>query len=216
MKDPDRRLADLPAGGRIRIGRRFRDARGEASAARKAHAAADRSERRESPGVLASEAPRPVAPHREPREIDARRIPVELPDRLVERGNGLRLHLGKGPPLLLPALRQDDDGRNALRMPPDCAADPDLGLDQPVVAALPGAMQEEDHRPLLALAPLGRDVDLIAVRRAAEPHGPVQEPGFALAREGGRGQRQERDRDQRQVSRGKHRRSSSVTGCRET
>ncbi|MDP2998146.1 MAG: hypothetical protein Q8N47_11715 [Bryobacterales bacterium] len=60
-------------------------------------------------------------------------------------------------------------------------ADADLGLGQSVVAALAGAVQKQNHRPLFVLVPLGRNINLIFVRDPFYANRPVQESGF-LAR----------------------------------
>jgi hypothetical protein len=86
-----------------------------------------------------------------------------------------------GPPFLFPALRHHHYCRNTVEVKTNRPADAYLSLGQSVVAALAGAVQKQNHRPLFALVPLGRNIHLILVCDSFHAHRAVQESGF-LAR----------------------------------
>jgi len=71
----------------------------------------------------------------------------------------------------------------------DRPADADLGLGQSVVAALAGAVQKQNHRPLFVLVPFGRHIDLVLVCDPFHSNRAVQESGL-LARQQTPGEKQ--------------------------
>src|SRR5262249_56438370 len=60
-------------------------------------------------------------------------------------------------------------------------ADADLGLNEAVVAAFAGAVQEKYHGPFPALVPLARHVNQVAVSFIAELDGSVEKACFVRA-----------------------------------
>ena len=124
--------------------------------------AADGYHSSETIRVLRGEQPGTVSAQRKAGEIEAIGIAAVLSRRNLQTPQGHLSHR-PDPRRLRPALRHDDDGWNRAVVPPNCAPQPDLGLQQAVVAALAAAVQEQDHGPGLLRRVIGRDVYAVGV-----------------------------------------------------
>src|SRR5437879_11208135 len=108
---------------------------------------ADGSDSREFSRIFSGKIPGPVTAHGKPSQINSMGIAVKLLLHLLQSGHGDVSHGGIRPPDVFAALRHNDDGRNPAPVSADRCADANLGLDQAVVSAFPGAMKKEDHGP---------------------------------------------------------------------
>ena len=77
-------------------------------------------------------------------------------------------------------LREDDDRGIPRGILADGRREADVGLQQPVVAALAGAVQKEDRGPARLRRVVGRDVDLVVIRSAADGDVSIEESCLCL------------------------------------
>src|SRR5262249_43158654 len=127
--------------------------------------------------------------HRNTGQIKLCRVSVEFLYRLIERGQRLFLHSVLRPPEVLAALRHDHDCWEAVDVAANRPADSDLGLNEAVVTAFAGAVQEKYHGPFPVLVPIARHINLVAVSFIAELDGSVEKACFVRA--GARSQSEE-------------------------
>ena len=100
-------------------------------------------------GVLGRDSPTAEAAHGKAGEIGALRVTLELFACCGQRGQGHFFHLRRRPPMVLQALRQDDDGVESGTVQANGVGQADIGLQQAIRAALAGAVEKKDDRPLL-------------------------------------------------------------------
>ena len=124
--------------------------------------------------------PGAVTAHREPGQVGALGIAVELRRLLVKRGHGHLQHCRVGPVSGDGALRHDDDERPALGVVAHLEGQADLRLPHALRSALAAPVQEQDDRPQLAVvAPaILRQVDLELVDYSADLDTAIQKAGL--------------------------------------
>lgn len=139
---------------------------------------ADRHERGEASGMGGSDLPGAESTHREAAQVDVVAVAVELLDGGVERGQGLRLHVGLSPDFFSATLRHDYDEGEPRCLQADGVTDSDVGLKQAIGAALARSVQKQDDGPGFFRTIFGRNVDLIAVAFARDCDVAVEESGL--------------------------------------
>jgi hypothetical protein len=157
---------------------------------RRMDAAADHDHGGKLARIFLREVPAPVTAHGNPGEVGALGIAVKLFRRGLQCGHGEIVHRGLRPPGIFAALRHYHDGVEVASIAANRGADTHVGLVHAVVAALAGAMQEQDDRPFFVWRPIFGDEDLIPVRCVLQRDGAIEEAGFVLFPEGGKGQGQ--------------------------
>jgi hypothetical protein len=126
--------------------------------------------RRPAPRMVFGQLPGAVSAQREPGQVGAIRVEVELGCLPVQSLHGQRERLRVGPVVGQRTLRHHDDEGPALRVVAHLLGQANLRLPHPLRAALPAPVEEQDHRPLLVVVapPLLGQIDLEAVG------GPIQ------------------------------------------
>src|SRR5262249_58233119 len=104
-------------------------------------------------------------------------------------GRRLCLHGAGRPAVFLRPWRNDQVGGEAAAVAANRPADSDLGLNEAVVTAFAGAVQEKYHGPFPVLVPIARHINLVAVSFIAELDGSVEKACFVRA--GARSQSEE-------------------------
>src|SRR5947208_2202004 len=133
---------------------------------------ADRDEGRKAGWIAIREVPHPISAHGQACEIHAVGVDLELSAHLLERGDG-DLRRPPGPGRLRRHLWEDNDRRETSGILANGGAQAHLGRKESVVAALAGAVQEEDDGPALRCRVGEGDEHLVVVRLAGYGHAAV-------------------------------------------
>ncbi len=150
-------------------------------------AAADGDDGREFARIFCGDAPGAVAAHGKSGEVSVLWIALEFLGSGSERGERHFFHFRRTPPVVLQALRKNDDGREAGAVEADSGGNADLRLEQAVGAAFAGAVKKQNDGPRFFRGPVFREVHLVFVAGGVQREGAVEETGFRFAGGGGNG-----------------------------